>query len=322
MAEEKSPEELAQMEAEELQKMKEIDDLKEAHPREYALFQQMDKDNSGFLDPYEIRDWCARMGEEVLGDKLFESMDADGNGMIELSEFISGFQKVMPIQFRKVVYLVIHGVLKESTEENDLAPKMEEYKLSYGSSLRNCGAQVLTSGPPTVLQGETCFSAGGDPKADPPVPPTQSNLCEVLMFNDKESCEAWWSSDEYTALAKAREELFTSSFTYGETESPLPEIREGDKYMVMHAAMKNPVKLQDYTQGYAKLLKAKGGSIMGKSRTATAFLGEVPVGKLMTVWRFPSTVTPEVINEIMESKEYKKFDKARGQAGSFTDIWI
>jgi len=66
----------------------------ETHPRAWAIFFQLDGDNSGTLEPAEVLAGLEKFGEEGLANLLMQKMDTDGDGKITFKEFVNGFDAI------------------------------------------------------------------------------------------------------------------------------------------------------------------------------------------------------------------------------------
>ena len=72
------------------------DALKEHQVRLIDLFREWDDDGNGALDKKELRQAVAALGYEAPKkdvDKLFDSIDVDGNGWIEFHELKAALDK-------------------------------------------------------------------------------------------------------------------------------------------------------------------------------------------------------------------------------------
>mmetsp|Transcript_40476 Transcript_40476/g.49090 ORF Transcript_40476/g.49090 Transcript_40476/m.49090 type:complete len:106 (-) Transcript_40476:120-437(-) len=70
------------------------DPTKESHPRQWAVFSQIDANGDGSLSTQEFHSALEAMGEEGFAYKMIEAMDADGDGEITFVEFVAGFDKL------------------------------------------------------------------------------------------------------------------------------------------------------------------------------------------------------------------------------------
>lgn len=61
--------------------------------RARSLFFTLDKDGSGFIEPFELAECCSELSQIELDD-LFEKLDNDGDGRISIRDFREGFRKI------------------------------------------------------------------------------------------------------------------------------------------------------------------------------------------------------------------------------------
>ena len=57
-----------------------------SHPLQWAVFRQIDDDDSGKLDREEIHAYLAALGHQDMADELIRYLDRDGDGDIDFPE--------------------------------------------------------------------------------------------------------------------------------------------------------------------------------------------------------------------------------------------
>eukprot|EP01051_Picozoa_sp_SAG22_P005968 SAG22_NODE_373_length_11549_cov_12.592052_8_plen_167_part_00 len=67
--------------------------LKDSHPEQWQLFQQLDVDGSGTLDKTELWLKMSVKGEE-WADQIISMVDLNGDGVVDLFEFMEAFDSI------------------------------------------------------------------------------------------------------------------------------------------------------------------------------------------------------------------------------------
>jgi len=88
----------------------------ETHPRAWAIFFQLDGDNSGTLEPAEVLAGLEKFGEEGLANLLMQKMDTDGDGKITFKEFVNGFDAIFENTPETAYALEEQGEIEDETE--------------------------------------------------------------------------------------------------------------------------------------------------------------------------------------------------------------
>ena len=67
----------------------------ETHPREWAVFAQLDRNGDGALSSSEFYDALENMGYAQAANKLLAEIDLNSDGVVTFDEFVVGFAKFM-----------------------------------------------------------------------------------------------------------------------------------------------------------------------------------------------------------------------------------
>eukprot|EP00941_MAST-03F_sp_MAST-3F-sp1_P003394 g3394.t1 len=97
-----------------------------------TLFQELDVDNSGFLDKSEVKNLAMQMGDKLTTmlshsklDKAFKEMDPDGDGKVSLEEFIAWHHRTHPVEPEHVFAQVQHLFNELDTDNSGYLDKRE-----------------------------------------------------------------------------------------------------------------------------------------------------------------------------------------------------
>ena len=72
----------------------------DSHPRQWAIFSQLDADGSGTLDIDEVYNYLADM-DETVADELMQVLDANNDGEVDFSEFCAGWDNIFSISIHE-----------------------------------------------------------------------------------------------------------------------------------------------------------------------------------------------------------------------------
>lgn len=87
------------------------------------MFKIYDDDNSGYLDPEEMRKFIDELrnsmylpvSDDEIFQKIIEILDTDGDGMIELLELLNNIETIYPLMIEpgKDAEMIIRGDFEE-----------------------------------------------------------------------------------------------------------------------------------------------------------------------------------------------------------------
>ena len=63
------------------------------HPKQWEVFQRIDKDGDGELDQEELFEFFAEYADEGVADEFFAAMDTNGDGVVDFEEFCAGWHR-------------------------------------------------------------------------------------------------------------------------------------------------------------------------------------------------------------------------------------
>ena len=99
--------------------------LRAEHTRLASLFDQLDLNGNGTLEPHELKSNIERFGEENLANDLMAVLDANNDGVVSFKEFVEGFQAYEAKRLQTLFH-VMDGDKSNTVDDDELEAALKQ----------------------------------------------------------------------------------------------------------------------------------------------------------------------------------------------------